>query len=576
MSLDKEIQEKVNQWLTGNYDEQTKQSIRELMSSNTDELTEAFYKNLEFGTGGLRGIMGVGTNRMNVYTVGMATQGLANYLKTQFPKEQIKVAISYDNRNNNTTFANAVADIFSANGFTVYMFSDIRPTPELSFAIRELKCQSGVMITASHNPKEYNGYKAYWNDGAQVVEPHDEDIIKEVEKISSIEQVQWKGDKSRIIMLGEEMDKKYIDYVKSLSLSPEAVKEHSDLKIVYTPIHGTGGHIMPEALRAYGFKNIITVKEQLVTDGNFPTVAHPNPEDPAALKMAIELAEVNNADLIMASDPDADRIAVGIRDKEGKIMLLNGNQTACILTYYILRRHKELGLLKGNEFIVKTIVTSNLMSDIANSFGVEYFNVLTGFKWIAAVIREYEGKKKYLCGGEESYGFMIGDQVRDKDSISAGAMFAEAMAWARSNGSTMYDLLVDIYIQYGLYYEGLVNINKYGISGAQEIKEMMSSFRNSPHTVINGSKVIAVYDYLKGEKLDTVTGKKTTIDLPKSDVLQYETEDRTLVSMRPSGTEPKIKFYISVREDLHDRKDFLATEERAKQKIEAVKKDLGI
>lgn len=576
MSIDKSILEKVNSWLEGDYDAATKQTIRELLENNPNELTESFYKSLEFGTGGLRGLMGVGSNRMNIYTVGMATQGLANFLINHFKNQELKVAVAYDNRNNNTLFANTVANVFAANGFKVYMFSDIRPTPELSFAIRELGCQSGVMITASHNPKEYNGYKAYWCDGGQVVEPNDVNIIKEVDKISSIDQVKWEGNRESIVLLGEEMDNKYLAYVKSLSLSPEAVKQHADLKIVYTPIHGTGVKIMPEALKGYGFHNVIMVKEQCVIDGNFPTVIHPNPEDPAAMKMAIDLANEVGADIVMASDPDADRLAVGIRDNENKIMLLNGNQTAAILTYYLLKRWSDNNKLTGKEFIVKTIVTSNLISDIADSFNVEYYNVLTGFKWIANVIRENEGKKKYIGGGEESYGFMIGDAVRDKDSISAGAMMAETMAWALSNGSNLYEMLIDLYLQYGLYHEDLVNISKYGISGAKEIADMMTKYRNNPHMTLGGSKVIYVYDYKNSTKRNTETGEITTIDLPKSDVLQYETADKTLVSMRPSGTEPKIKFYFSVREELHNRADYKETLKKAQTKVEQIKKEFGV
>lgn len=576
MSIDKSILEKVNSWLDGGYDSQTKEAIKELLRDNPNEITESFYKNLEFGTGGLRGIMGVGSNRMNVYTVGMATQGLANFIISHFKGQELRVAVAYDNRNNNTIFANTVANIFAANGFKVYLFSDIRPTPELSFAIRELKCLSGVMITASHNPKEYNGYKAYWCDGGQVVEPNDKNIIKEVDKISSISQVKWDGNKENIIMLGEEMDNKYLSYVKSLSLSPESVKRHSDLKIVYTPIHGTGVKIMPEALKAYGFNNVIMVKEQCVIDGNFPTVIHPNPEDPAAMKMAIDLANKVNADIVMASDPDADRLAIGIRDDKKELILLNGNQTAAILTYYLLKRWSDNKKLTGKEFIVKTIVTSNLISDIADSFDVEYYNVLTGFKWIADVIRKNEGIKKYIGGGEESYGYMIGDAVRDKDSISAGAMISETMAWAMDNGSSLYDMLLDIYIKYGLYQEDLVTISKYGISGAKEIADMMNKYRNNPHSMLGGSKVIYIYDYKNSTKRNTETGEVTKIELPVSDVLQYETADKTLVSMRPSGTEPKIKFYFSVREELHNRKDYKEMLKRAHSKIEQIKKEFGV
>lgn len=576
MEISKEVLEKANEWLQGDFDEATKAGVKALMENDPKELTESFYRTLEFGTGGLRGIMGVGTNRMNVYTVGMATQGLANYLKKEFAGETIKVAIAYDNRNNNILFSNTVANIFAANDIVAYVFDDLRPTPELSFAIRELGCQSGVMITASHNPKEYSGYKAYWNDGAQVVAPHDKNIIDEVNKISSIDQVKWNGKPENIVTISPQMDDIYINRVVKLSLSPEAVKRHADLKIVYTPIHGTGRVIMPKALHAYGFRNVLEVEAQCVPDGNFPTVVHPNPEDPAAMTLAVELAEKEGADLILATDPDADRIAIGIRNDEGKILLLNGNQTAAILTYYLLRRNKELGRLDGREFIVKTIVTTELLAAVARSFGVEYYNVLTGFKFIAGVIRENEGKKRYIGGGEESYGYLIGDFVRDKDSISAGCMFAEIMAWAKENGKTVYDVLMDIYKEYGFFYEGLLSMTKYGMEGAAEIRAMMEGYRTDPPKEINGSAVTAVYDYKLRKTTDLRTGKVTPIDLPVSDVLQFTTEDGTIVSVRPSGTEPKIKFYFGVRETMRDAGQFDAVKAAANAKIEAIKRSMGL
>ena len=468
-NMDQFIRERAEKWLTGDYDEQTKKQVKYLMDNDINELTESFYKDLEFGTGGLRGIMGVGTNRMNIYTVGMATQGLANYLKKAFPNKQIRVAIGHDSRNNSRLFSERVADIFSANGFKVYLFDSLRPTPELSFAIRKLECDSGVVITASHNPKEYNGYKAYWNDGAQVVAPHDKNIIAEVQKITSPDQVLTGGNKSNITILDETFDEIYLDAIHSLSLSPQAIEQHSNMKIVYTPIHGTGVILVPKSLRKFGFTRIITVKEQNIPDGNFPTVASPNPEERATMNMAIDLAAKEQAELVLATDPDADRIGVALRDKEGNYILLNGNQTCSLLVYYIVKRWSETGRLKGNEYVIRTIVTTELVSRIAESFGVKHFECLTGFKYIATIMRNLEGKMRYICGGEESYGFLAEDFVRDKDAVSACSLAAEAAAWAKTQGMTLLDLLKEMYVQYGFFRESLVSIVRKGKEGWRKL-----------------------------------------------------------------------------------------------------------
>ncbi len=576
MEIEKNVQEKINAWLTGPYDERTKEEIRDMQQHDLKELNESFYKNLEFGTGGLRGIMGAGTNRMNKYTVGMATQGLANYLKKEFPGQTIKVAVAHDCRNNSSFFARITAEIFAANGFVVYLFDALRPTPELSFTIRHLGCQSGVVITASHNPKKYNGYKAYWSDGAQVIAPHDTNIIAEVNKIRSIDDVIWSGHEENIKIIGKEVDEAYLKQIAQLTLSPDSIARNADIRIVYTPIHGTGIMLVPEALKRAGFKNVFTVKEQCVTDGNFPTVVSPNPEEPSALKLALELADKERADLVLATDPDADRIGIAVRNDKGEMVLLNGNQTGSLLTYYLLRRWKELGRITGTQYIVKTVVTSDLFARIAESFGVEYYNVLTGFKFIASVIRENEGKKQYIGGGEESYGYLIGDFVRDKDAVSSSVMIAEAMAWAKDNGMSLYDMLIDIYVKYGYFKESLVSIVKEGKEGAEAIKAMMHDFRINPPRSIAGSKVIRIADYERRKEQDLVTGETKAIDLPVSDVLQFVTEDQTVVSMRPSGTEPKIKFYFSVREELPSKERFDEAEQAAAEKIEAVKKDLKL
>ncbi len=572
-----QVKARARKWLEGDYDEATKQEVRELLEGDPDKLIDAFYKDLEFGTGGLRGIMGAGTNRMNIYTVGMATQGLANYLKKQFAdRDTIRVVVSHDCRNNSRLFAETTAGIFAGNGFEVYLFDDLRPTPELSFAIRHLGCQSGVMITASHNPKEYNGYKAYWEDGAQVIPPHDRNIIDEVKKIQDPSEVKFNGPRERIHIIGKEVDDAYLEAVTALSLTPEAVKAHHDMKIVYTPIHGTGVKIVPEALHRYGFTNIIHVPEQDVVSGDFPTVVSPNPEEHAALEMALKKADETGAELVMASDPDGDRLGVAVRDDKGQMRLLNGNQTATLLTYYILTRWKEKGKITGNEYIVKTIVTTDLLAEIAKHFGVKCFDVLTGFKWIADVIRRYEGKMTFIAGGEESYGFMVGDFVRDKDSISTAVMVAETAAWAKQQGMTLFDLLKRIYTEFAFYKEDLLNIVKKGKKGAEEIQAMMDNFRSNYPETINGSNVMLIHDYLKQQTIDLISDLRYHITLPKSNVLQFILHDGSKVSVRPSGTEPKIKFYFSVKTELKDPADFDKVDAALTQKIEAIKKDLGL
>ncbi|WP_418663165.1 phospho-sugar mutase, partial [Alistipes ihumii] len=560
------------------YDEETRKKVKQLIDNDPKELTESFYKDLEFGTGGLRGIMGVGTNRMNVYTVGMATQGLSNYLKKAFPDEPIRVAVGHDSRNNSRLFAERVADIFAANGFKVYLFDSLRPTPELSFAIRHLHCHSGVVVTASHNPKEYNGYKAYWSDGAQVVAPHDRNIIAEVQKITSPDQVMiWKGDRSENIeILDETFDQIYLEAVHGLSLSPDAVERYHDMKIVYTPLHGTGVILVPESLRKYGFTNILTVKEQNIPDGNFPTVESPNPEERSAMKMAIELAESEKAEVVLATDPDADRIGMALRDENGQYVLLNGNQTCSLLVYYIVKRWSELGRLRGKEYIVKTIVTTELVARIAESFGVRHFDCLTGFKYIATVMRNHEQTMQYICGGEESFGFLAEDFVRDKDAVSACSLAAEAAAWAKSQDMTLYELLKEMYVRYGFFREALVSVIRKGKEGQEEIAKMMSDYRSDPPRSLGGSPIVVIKDYLNGEALDLTNGSKTPIDMERSNVLQFTTADSTVVSIRPSGTEPKIKFYFGVRAELNDTARFGEVQAELDGKIESIKKEMGL
>lgn len=578
-TLLKEVTAKAQTWLGDGYDEKTRAEVRRMLENeDKTELIESFYKDLEFGTGGLRGIMGAGSNRMNIYTVGAATQGLSNYLKKEFADlPQIKVVVGHDCRNNSRLFAEISADIFSANGIKVYLFESLRPTPEMSFAIRELGCQSGIIITASHNPKEYNGYKAYWNDGAQMISPHDKNTIAEVNKIRSAKDIKFKGNPELIEIIGEEMDKLFIERIKTLSLSPEAIERNKDLKIVYTPIHGTGVKLVPMSLHAFGFTNVIHVPEQDVVSGDFPTVVSPNPEEPAALDLAIKKGIEVDADIVMASDPDADRIGIAIKNDKGEFILVNGNQICMIFLNYLITSYKELGLLTGNEFIVKTIVTTELIKDIAEANNVPYYDCYTGFKWIAAVIRENEGKKKYIGGGEESYGFLVEDFVRDKDSVSAISIMAEIAAWAKDNGKTMYEMLQDIYLKYGYSKQQGISVVRKGKSGAEEIEAMMKNYREHPMSEIAGSKVVLIKDYVSLVANDLVENEKYTLDMPTtSNVLQYFTEDGTKVSIRPSGTEPKIKFYIEVRGELKSRDDYDRANAEADKKIEAVKASLGI
>ncbi|MCD8173267.1 MAG: phospho-sugar mutase [Alistipes sp.] len=575
--LEQLVTEKATKWLEGNYDEQTKQQVRKLMESDPAGLSDAFYKDLEFGTAGLRGVMGAGTNRMNIYTVGMATQGLANYLSACFAGRQIKVAIAHDSRNNSRLFAEHTADIFASNGFKVYLFDDLRPTPELSFAIRELGCQSGVVITASHNPKEYNGYKAYWSDGAQITSPHDANIIAEVNRITDIAQIKTGANKENIEILGKEFDEIYLDRIKTLSLSPEAVRQFPDMKIVYSPMHGAGVELVPRALAKFGFNNVSMVPEQSVLDGDFPTVVSPNPEERATMQMAIDQGVRENADIIVATDPDADRLAVAMPDGQGNIVLLNGNQTCVLLTYYLCRRWKENGMLDGNQFIVKTIVTTEMMARVAEGFGIDYYNCLTGFKHIAAIIRENEPRgRKYIGGGEESFGYLPEDFVRDKDAVSSIALFCECTAWAKSLGMSLYDLLKQMYVEYGFYKEGLVNVVRKGREGAEEIKRMMTGYRNSPPREICGSAVVTVKDYLSGESLDVESGERTPLGIESSDVLQFLTADGTIISVRPSGTEPKIKFYFGVCAPLGSVEEFDTVNAGLEAKIERMKRELDL
>ena len=566
------------EWLANPYfDEATKEELRAI-AGDENEIKERFYKDLEFGTGGLRGIMGAGSNRMNIYTVGAATQGLANYLKEAFADlPEISVVVGHDVRNNSRKFAEIVADIFSANGIKVYLFDSFRPTPELSFAIRHLGCQSGVNITASHNPKEYNGYKAYWADGAQIIAPHDVNIIDNVNKIKGVEDIKFQGDKSKIEIIGEKMDADFLAAIKGLQLSPEAVERHADMKIVYTPIHGTGVELIPRSLMNYGFRNIIHVPEQDVPSGDFPTVASPNPEVPSAMAMAIAKAKETGADLVMASDPDADRIGCVLRDDNGEYVLINGNQIVMILLNYIMTRNAELGRLDGKEYIVKTIVTTETIKSIAEKNNIPMYDCYTGFKWIAAVIRDNEGTARYLGGGEESYGFLAEDFARDKDAVSAISLMAEAAAWARDKGMNFLQMLQDIYIKYGFSREAGISVVRQGKAGAEEIQAMMKQFRENPPKSIGGSPVTVIKDYDSLNLTDVATGNVTKMDMPTtSNVLQYFTEDGTKISVRPSGTEPKIKFYIEVKGHMASAADYADAINAADAKIETVKKDLGI
>ena len=575
----KQVTEKANKWLGAEYDAETREAVKAMLESeDKTELIESFYKDLEFGTGGLRGIMGAGTNRMNIYTVGAATQGLANYLKVAFADlDEIKVVVGHDVRNNSRKFAEIVADIFSANGIKVYLFDSCRPTPEISFAIRHLGCQSGVIITASHNPKEYNGYKAYWNDGAQMIAPHDVNTINYVNEVKSVSEIKFEGDKSKIQIIGEDIDTVYLEKIKALSLSPEAIKKHHDMKIVYTPIHGTGGKLIPRSLKNFGFTNIINVPEQDIESGDFPTVESPNPEEPSAMAMGIAKAKETGAEIVLASDPDADRIGLVIRDNNGEYVLINGNQIALIFLNYLMTRNTELGTLTGNEYIVKTIVTTETIRKIAEAQHIKMFDCYTGFKWIASVMRENEGKGRYLGGGEESYGFLVQDFVRDKDSVSAISIMAEIAAWAKEKGMNMIEMLEDIYLKYGFSREKGISLVRKGKSGAEEIAAIMKQFRENPPKTLAGSPVVVMKDFQSLVKTNTTDGTTEKLNMPTtSNVLQYFTADDTKVSIRPSGTEPKIKFYIEVRDNLKDAADYAAAQERADKKIEQLKKDLGI
>ncbi len=574
--MDSIVKAKVATWLEGNFDEQTKKEIRQLLNDNPSELEEAFYKNLEFGTGGLRGIMGIGTNRINKYTIGMATQGYANYLVQCFPNEEIRVAIAHDCRNNSRFFAETTANVFAANGIKVFLFEDLRPTPELSFAIRNLKCKGGVVCTASHNPKEYNGYKAYWDDGAQLVPPHDKNIIKEVEKIASVDEVKWSGGEQNISLLGKEMDEAYFDMVKSLSIYPEIIQKQADLKIVYTSIHGTGILSVPPVLKKFGFTNVHIVEEQSQPDGNFPTVVYPNPEESEAMSMGLKKAEALDADILLGTDPDADRVGVGVKDNNGNWVLLNGNQTAVLAFNYMIEARKTKGIAQPNDIVVSTIVTTEMINVIAKANDVACYNVLTGFKWIAELVRAKEGHKNYIIGGEESFGLMIGDKIRDKDGVSAVALICEMAAYEKEKGRSLYDKLIDLYVQYGFYLENLISITKKGMDGQKQIAAMMETYRMDPPSTIAGSEVIEILDYELQQGKNVKTSETWPIELPKSNVLQFVLADGSKISVRPSGTEPKIKFYFSVNEKLNAANNFEEVKNILENKIKAITASLNL
>ncbi|WP_422362292.1 phospho-sugar mutase [Reichenbachiella sp.] len=575
--MEENIKATIDTWLNSNIDEADKTALKELVASeNETELVDSFYKDLEFGTGGLRGIMGLGSNRMNKYTVGSATQGLANYINLQFPSEEASLAIAHDSRNNSDYFAQIVADILSANGIKVYLFDELRPTPELSFAIRELGCKSGIVVTASHNPKEYNGYKVYWEDGAQIIAPHDTKIIEEVRKITSFDQIKFGANKDLIQPIGKDIDDRYLAEMSKLSLSPDAIKNQSDLSIVFSPIHGTGITLVPKALEQFGFTNVTVIEEQATPDGNFPTVVYPNPEEKEALTLALDKAKQVNAELVMATDPDADRVGIAIRTETGDFELLNGNQTGALLIYYLCLKWKENGKLDGNQYVVKTVVTTELIKDIATHFGIESFDTLTGFKHIAGLIKELEGKKTFIGGGEESYGYLIGDFVRDKDAIASCAMIAEMAAWAKDNGKSLGDLLEEIYSQFGMYQEDLVSLTKKGKSGAEEIQSMMHQFRNNTPKSLAGSEIEWLIDYQNSTAKNLLTGQEDSIRFPSSNVLQFITKDGSKISMRPSGTEPKIKFYMSVRSESDSDRSFEDEKKGLQDKISKIKEELNL
>ena len=567
--MDTAIQEKVNKWLEGNYDEATKAAIVKMQTENADELADAFYRNLEFGTGGLRGIMGIGTNRMNKYTVGMATQGYANYLKKCF-SDEIRVAIAHDCRNNSRDFAEITANVFAANGIKVFLFESLRPTPELSFTIRHLQCKGGVVCTASHNPKEYNGYKAYWDDGAQMVPPHDKNVIIEVEKISSVDEVKWSGGEHNITIIGKEIDAAYLNMVKGLSVYPEVCQAQHDLKIVYTPIHGSGIMLVPDALKAIGFTNVHIVKQQSVPDGNFPTVIYPNPEERETMSIGLQQAKDLDADILLGTDPDADRVGIGVKNNKGEWILMNGNQTALLAFNYMIEARKAKGIAQPNDMVIKTIVTTDMIDVIAKANDVNCYNVLTGFKWIASLIKEKEGKENYIVGGEESFGLMIGNDIRDKDAVSAVTIICEMAAYEKNKGRSLFDKLLDLYVQYGFYKENLVSITKKGMNGAAEIAAMMEGYRSNPPKTIDGIPVVNLLDYELKIGKNLVEGTSWTIELPKSNVLQFELEDGSKISARPSGTEPKIKFYFSVNTKIANAAEFDVAEKNLDEKIDRI------
>jgi phosphoglucomutase len=574
--MDAVILSKVNNWLSGNYDQETKDTIIRLQKENPDELVDSFYQNLEFGTGGLRGIMGVGTNRINEYTIGVATQGYSNYLLQSFPNMQVKVAIAHDSRNNSRFFAETAAKVFAANGIKVFLFQSLRPTPELSFTIRYLGCQGGVVCTASHNPKEYNGYKAYWNDGGQLVPPHDHRVIEEVEKIGSVDEVKWSGGESHITMVGKEMDEAYISMVKNLSVYPEIIERQHNLCIVYTPIHGTGIKLVPEVLQRFGFSNVHVVDEQSTPDGNFPTVAFPNPEERDTMSLGLKKAREIDADILLGTDPDADRVGIGVKNDKGEWTLMNGNQTAVLAFNYLIEARKEKGIAQSNDMVVKTIVTTDMIDEIASRSNIRCYNVLTGFKWIAELIKAKEKTENYVIGGEESYGLMIGDKLRDKDAVSAVAILCEMAAYEKNKGKSLYTKLIDLYLQFGFYKESLISITKKGMDGQKQIADMMSGFRNQPPKAINESPVLQLLDYQISQGKNCKTGETWAIELPSSNVLQFILEDGSKISARPSGTEPKIKFYFSVHETLSSRSAFDAADILLEKRIAAIIADLKL
>ncbi len=574
--MDEAIIKRSNAWLNGNFDEETKSAIRKLQQENPNELADAFYRNLEFGTGGLRGIMGVGTNRMNRYTVGMATQGYANYLKQTYPGGIIRVAIAHDSRNNSRQFAEIVANVMAANGIKVFLFESLRPTPELSFTIRYLGCQGGVVCTASHNPKEYNGYKAYWSDGGQLVPPHDKNVIKEVEKVASVDDVKWSGGEDNISIIGKDLDEEYIKMLKTLSVYPDVIARQHDLKIVYTPIHGTGIMLVPQVLQQFGFDNVTIVKEQAQPDGNFPTVVYPNPEESEAMSIGLKKAKEIDADILLGTDPDADRVGIAVKDNQGNWVLMNGNQTAVLAFNYMIEARKAKGIAKPNDMVVKTIVTTDMIDKIAAKNDVKCYNVLTGFKWIAELIREKEESENYVIGGEESYGLMVGSKLRDKDAVSAVAVLCEMAAYEKDKGKLLYDKLIDLYVQYGFYKESLVSITKKGMNGQKEIADMMQSYRSNPPKTINGSPVLQLLDYETRKGRNLQTGEEWEIQLPRSNVLQFILADGSKISARPSGTEPKIKFYFSVNAKLDKPEDFKKVDGQLNERISGIIKDLSL